>query len=901
LQATGVVNSTQPALGDPGAGRPDDVTMGEVTMRSIRTNRRFPAHRMPRVRRPGTAGRALPLALGLLAVWAGTGCTGGASSTPLGVAEEPSPRLFTEVTREAGIDHRHLKPALDPKLDNIMAWVSSIGAAVAAGDYDNDGDVDLYLTTSRKGRPNRLYRNDGDGSFTEVGGPAGLADVNGDRGVSMDCVWGDYDNDGWIDLYLVRWGRDSLFHNDGNGTFTEVTDQLFRRPDGARGTAWKNGAAALFLDYDLDGRLDLYVGNYFADHDLWNLETTRIMHDDFENSRNAGRNELFHQLPDGTFEDVAAALGVNDPGWTLAVGSGDVDNDGRPDLYTADDFGPDQLFLNDGEGGFTDVSEAALGFDTKKGMNVDFGDFDADGWIDVYVTNITTAEYLQEGNMLWRNNGITEDGTPSFTDVSLEAGTYDGGWGWGAKFFDFDNDGDLDIVAVNGFITAGEGNYWYDLASWTVTGEDSTDARNWPAIGDRSFSGSESTRLWRNEGLGSFTERAVELGVDTRYDGRGIAYVDYDDDGDLDLVIANQDQPAQLLRNERSEAEPRAHWLEVRLIADPATGTNRDAVGARVTAVTPDGLLVRERDGGNGYAAQSDPRLHFGLGALDRVELLEVRWPDGGYQYLENVAADREIRVRQNPADYVEGVRIPVAAPAPPSAPVLTANKETAVEPSAEELAAFEERLLRGEGGYALASAYRRRCARAGLYDRAIEHFTEATEGPEPPTAARIQLASAYVDKIPSCGGLAAVVCKGSLAKKALDQLDAVLAEDPDSWIALYSRGINHLHWPRALRHSDDAAADLERCVQLQHTRYASRRDEIFLRVHVALGDAYVKAGDYGPARRAWRRGLEEFAEAPELTARLALDDDELLPYVERQRSLEQPIDTDLGFFDRLR
>jgi hypothetical protein len=207
---------------------------------------------------------------------------------------------------------------------------------------------------------------------------------------------------------------------------------------------------------------------------------------------------------------------------------GDYDNDGWPDLYCADDFGPDQLFLNLGAGAFTNATEHALGFDTKKGMNVEMGDLDGDGWLDIYVANITTAEYLQEGNMLWHNNGPDPDGHISFTDISLETGTYDGGWGWGAKFLDFDHDGDLDIMAVNGFISAGEGNYWYDLASWTVQGQDVSDARNWPAIHDRSFSGYEKTRFWRNDGLYVYSERAGELGLDSDRDGRGLVSFDYE-------------------------------------------------------------------------------------------------------------------------------------------------------------------------------------------------------------------------------------------------------------------------------------------------------------------------------------------------------------------------------------
>ncbi len=831
------------------------------------------------------------LGAGLLAA----GCSAGGSEAG---AAGPGLR-FSEIAAPAGFRHRHHKPSLDPKLENVMTWVSSVGAAVAAGDFDNDGRIDLYVTDSHKGEPNHLYRNQGDGTFVDVAAEAGLADVNGEDGVSMDCVWGDVDNDGWEDLYLVRWGRDALFHNNHDGTFTDVTTDRFRSLGGTPGTGWHNGNAAIFLDYDLDGRLDLYVGNYFADVDLWHLKSTRIMHDDFEHARNGGRNQLFHQEADGTFVEVPLSEGLDDPGWTLAVGSADLDNDGWPDLYCADDFGPDQVFLNRRDGTFANVSSEAIVPDTKKGMNVDFGDVNGDGWLDVYVTNVTTSAYLQEGNMLWHNNGVGPDGVPTFTDVSLETGTYDGGWGWGAKFFDADDDGDLDLVSANGFITAGPGSYWFDLASWTVTGKDPADTRNWPAIGDRSFSGRERTRFWRNDGLGTFSEAARDVGLDSVHDGRGVAVLDADDDGDLDLFLANQGQPPDFYRNDGTGGN---HWLRVSLLGDPETGTNRDGVGTRVTAVTPGGKrMIRERDGGNGFSGQSDPRLHFGLGAETRVALLEVRWPDGGLQYFEDVPADQELTVRQDPARYASRVKIRVGRPeALPRRREGLAAPKPEVDPAAldAELSAVETRLRRGEGGYTLAGLYRRRCVETGRQDRAIAFFRELVEaGPKP--RLRVQLATAYIDKIPTCGGIAAVICKGSLARKALDQLDAVLERDPDSWIGHYCRGVNHLHWPRALRHSRQAAADLERCVELRRKAAARPED---LRVYVGLGDAWAKAGDFDRARRAWRQGLALFPGSEELAKRLKPDlgsgDDDLLAYVEDQESLERPIDTDLSFMD---
>jgi hypothetical protein len=816
------------------------------------------------------------------------GC-GGAPTPP----PAATPTAFVDVAAEAGIRHVHGKPELDPRVSNIMPWLTSVGAAVAAGDYDRDGWVDLYVTDSRQGQPNRLYRNLGDGTYDEVAAAAGVAAVNGSDGLAMDCIWADLDDDGWLDLYLVRWGRDLIFRNERDGTFVDVTAAWI-----PGGTPWANGNAVVAFDHDRDGRLDLYVGNYFREVDLTRLETTRIMHDSFETARNAGANFLYHQQPDGTFREVAAALGVADTGWTLAVGSADVTNDGWPDLYVANDFGPDRLFVNDGAGGFVDASDVAIGQDTRKGMNVDFGDFNDDGWLDIYVTNITTAEYLREGNMLWRNNGPGPDGLPRFMDVAPETHTYNGGWGWGAKFVDHDNDGDLDLFSVNGFISAGEGSYWYDLASWSVLGKDPAEALNWPAIGERSFSGHEPDRFWRNDGFESFVEEARPLGLASELDGRGIACLDHDNDGDVDLYVANQGQPPHLFKN-RMRA---GHALFVTLVGDAAVGT-ADAIGARVTAVVAGRTAIRERDGGNGYAGQSDARLHFGLGPHAGAERVEVRWPDGGVQVLEPVPADRIVVIRQDPAQYVAAprgaARLPdrreavVVAPAPP---------RDAVDPAELErlLVAFEAELA-APGGFRhrVAFAYRRRCADHDRHDRAIAFF-ERLAGERPADGGvQLELSVAYIDKIPTCGGLAAIVCKGTLARRSLDVLDRLVAADGAWWGARYARGMNHLHWPRALRHSSQAAGDFRAALALQQAGRGAPwvGDD---RVWVLLGDALAKNGEYGAARQAWREGLGDYPASRALAERLAVEADaELLSHVEARRSLEQPIDTDLSFMDR--
>ncbi len=826
----------------------------------------------------------------MLALGLASGC-GGRSADDASPLPSAAGSAFAEVTLEAGIGHRHQKPALDTRVDNIMPWLTSVGAAAAAGDYDGDGWIDLYVTNSSKGQPNWLYRNNGDGTFTDVAGAAGVAAANDENGVGMDCIWADLDNDRRLDLYIVRWGRDLIYRNNGDGTFTDVTAAWI-----PGGTPWANGNAVIALDYDRDGRLDLYVGNYFREVDLWHLDTTLIMHDSFEVARNAGRNFLYHQRPDGKFEEVAARLGVDDPGWTLAVGSADVDNDGWPDLYVANDFGPDKLFLNDGSGGFVDVSAAAIGRDTRKGMNVDFGDFNNDGWLDIYVTNITTAEYLKEGNMLWRNNGPDGSGLTRFMDISPESHTYNGGWGWGAKFFDYDNDGDLDLFSANGFISAGEGSYWYDLASWSVLGKDPADALNWPTIGDRSFSGYEPFRLWRNEGFESFTEVAAEAGVDSVRDGRGVVCFDYDNDGDLDLYVANQGQPPHLYQN---RSAPAAHWLSLRLHADPASGVTADAIGTRVTVVSGGVTRIRERDGGNGYAGQSDPRLHFGLGRQGRVDLVEVRWPDGGLQYLEDVPVDRFVDVVQDRSAYVGASRMVLDRPQRRERPREQAVPALpAVDPAELErlLGTLETELSRDPSNHRAAKVYRERCTENGRHDRAIEFFEGLLRRNPGDRRTALELSVAYVDKIPTCGGLAAIVCKGTLARKSLDALAPVIAEDPDWWPARYGRGMNHLHWPRALRHTPDAIADFRHCLELQQ-RAGARHRPYFERTHVLLGDALAKDQDYAAARGVWRDGLALFPDSPALAERLALQGDHaLLDLVEERRSLERPIDTDFSF-----
>src|SRR5712692_123480 len=536
----------------------------------------------------------------------------------------PSFRL-RDISHQAGVAVTHQKVLLDHKLDNIMPWMASVGAAVSAADYNNDGFIDVFVSSSGHNTACHLFRNNGDGTFTDVAAQAGVADLNREGGV-MDAVWGDFDNDGWPDLYVVKWSApNQLFRNNRDGTFTDIT--------GSSGTGYRgNGNAAIWFDYNEDGLLDLYIGNYFRpENDLWHLHTTHIMHDDFEHARNAGPNVLYRNNGDGTFTNVAPQLGVDDRGWTLDVGACDLFNTGHMDLYLANDFGQDMIYKNNGDSTFTNVTTHALPIDTRKGMNVDFADLDGDGYPDIYVANITKPGYLVEGNFLWHNN---RDGT--FTDIAPTLWVDQGGWGWGGKFVDLDNDGVMEIVALNGFVSAGSGDYWFQLGTMATTpGIVIDDSRNWPPIGNDSISGYERSRLFAKQG-DHYVDIAEEAGMTDLYDGRGLCIADYDNDGFPELFVANQGAPFLLYKN---YPQQRNHWLGLRLIG---TGrSNRDAIGARVTVTAGGHRRVKWVDPGSGFASQSDRRLGFGLGALKSIDTIEIRWPDGRVEYAKGLPTDR--------------------------------------------------------------------------------------------------------------------------------------------------------------------------------------------------------------------------------------------------------------------
>lgn len=543
-------------------------------------------------------------------------------------AAAPPPIRFEEIGARAGARVEHQTRKFPGEYAEVLEMFTSGGAAVAVADYDRDGDQDLLVTDSGEGRPNRLLRNDldparGAGSlrFTDVAAAAGVAGGNAGHAIVADAVWFDADNDGWPDLLVARFGTPLLYRNQGDGTFRDVTA-------GSGLERFANTIAALAFDFDRDGRLDLLFGNYFRPVDLFAPPDRRLLPSNLDDAANGGGVTLWRNLgaPGSAlrFADVTAAAGLAaHTGWTLDVGHGDFDDDGFEDLYFANDFGTDRLYRNRGDGSFRDATAEALGFDTKKGMNVEVADFDHDGRLDVYVTNITD-DYMRECNMLWRNNGVDAAGRLTFTDLSRETGTCNSLWGWAAKFGDFDNDGWEDLFVADGLRSAGAEEYIPTLLEMLVRpGVDFSDLASWPRIGDRSWSGYQKKKLFRNLGGQLFKEVAAEAGVDNDRDGRGIGVADFDHDGRLDLFQTNANQPS-LLYLGRPGAP--GHWLALDLVG---TASNRDAIGARVSVRAGGQSWLRVVDGGNGYQSQSARRLHLGLGAATAIDALEVRWPNG--------------------------------------------------------------------------------------------------------------------------------------------------------------------------------------------------------------------------------------------------------------------------------
>ena len=536
---------------------------------------------------------------------------------------------FEDVTKKAGITHVHKNRKFENKYANIMAGYTALGASAAVADFDGDGFDDLFVTDSEIGGRNRLYRNKGNFTFADVTPGSGIDSGNDAANASADSMWFDYNNDGRPDLFVVRFGSSQLFKNLGGGKFQDVSKA-------AGLTRYSNAITAVAFDHDRDGDTDLFVGAYFQPVNLFNPETPRFFPESFETANNGGGLIAYRNNGDGTFTDVTEKAGLRLSGWTLDLGHADANNDGIEDLYVAADFGTDRFFGGNKDGTFTDLTEKAIGIDTKKGMNVDWGDFDNDGFLDIYVTNITD-DYMREGNFLWKNNG-----NQTFTEVSRETGTFDTGWGWGARFFDYDNDGWLDLYVTNGWVSAGSENYVPDIFEMIVKPNiDLADARNWPPMGNKSLSGYQKKKLFHNERGQVFTDQAPKYGVDSVKDGRGVAVADFDNDGRLDMYVANANGEPYLYRN---TLEGIGSWTQFILTG---TKSNKGAVGAQVRITSGGRTQLRFVDGGNGFASQGSARIHAGLGAAKTIEKVEVRWPSGERQTFENIPANRVMRITE--------------------------------------------------------------------------------------------------------------------------------------------------------------------------------------------------------------------------------------------------------------
>jgi len=525
---------------------------------------------------------------------------------------------FTDVASQAGL---HVIAVYGPS-DHKQYIVETLGCGCAFFDYDNDGWLDIFLlsgtqfTDSPSGTSNRLFKNNRDGTFTDVTDKAGLLKTGWACGV---CV-GDYNNDGFEDLFVTYWGQNVLYRNNGDGTFADVTREA-RLVDPAQ--RW--GSGCTFLDYNRDGHLDLFVANYVA-FDLGKAPkpgqtgNCRWMDTPVTCGPRGfpyGRHSLYRNNGDGTFTDVSAASGISaaKSSYGLTAISADFDDDGWPDIYVACDSTPSLLFLNNQDGTFREegaLRGLAYSEDGQEqaGMGAAVGDYDLDGRLDVFKTNF-------EGDTpdLYHNLGKA-----TFEEASRRSGVAveNRYVCWGAGIEDLDNDGLPDVFAVAG--------------------------HTFPEIEKRfpDFPAKNPRLLFRNLGKGRFEELMTEAGpaIAETHNSRGCAFGDFDNDGDLDILIVNLNEPPSLLRNDVSGNN---HWLKVRLIG---TKSNRSAIGSRVLVKAGETTQTQEVTSQSSFLSSNDPRLHFGLGAATKAEI-RVRWPNGDWQNIGDTAADQLITVKE--------------------------------------------------------------------------------------------------------------------------------------------------------------------------------------------------------------------------------------------------------------
>jgi hypothetical protein len=535
------------------------------------------------------------------------------------VANLPPFSQFVDVAESAGLTKlmTYGEGTTATYLTEIM------GGGCAFIDYDNDGWMDVFTLGGRRlesipsGASNRLYRNNRDGTFTDVTAQAGLIDAGWAVGV---CV-GDYNNDGFEDLFLTYFGQNRLYHNNGNGTFTDVTAQA-----GLSSKTTRFGSGCTFVDYNRDGWLDLFVSNY-ADVDLATMPKPSLARPNcnFEGVPvNCGPSGLpfpthllYRNNGDGTFTDVSKESGVGalHGSYGLSAAAFDVDDDGWPDIFVACDTTPSLLLINNHDGTFREealMRGIAVDADGKEmaGMGVGIGDYDCDGRLDIVRTH-----YMNQPTGLYHNQG-----KGNFEDVTASAGLIHERRfvSWGVGLLDLDNDGNPDIFLVTGQV-------YPELEAVNP---------KYPRKGPRI--------LFRNLGNGTFAQIPEESqpALNARHVSRGCAFGDFDNDGDLDILIMNQNEPPSLLRN---DTPPNNNWIKVRLYG---TKSNRSGLGARVTLFSGGKIQVQESMSQSSYVSANDPRLHFGLGTATSVDL-EVRWPLGAVEAHKNLPANRLVTLHE--------------------------------------------------------------------------------------------------------------------------------------------------------------------------------------------------------------------------------------------------------------